>query len=466
MEEKLDFSLPAKKSKTPFASIISVLLLVVLVGLAVINLFDPFCQNPPSENPALSLSQEKVKDLASKLADRSLYTRAAEVWQDYLASAEMPDAERAKILFQIGTLLEKAGRYDEAIEYFYRSEITAALPELEQSITAHIRDCFEKLGKFSALRYELMDRTSIQPSGMSGGKIVAEIGAEKITNADLDALIEKAIDDQLAPLAAFMTAEQRDEQKTKVLEQYKAPSARQEFLQSWLVQEVLYRQAMEEELSEQPDVKRFIEGVVRGALSQQLMNKELADKIHITESDLQTYYQANKADYVEPAKARIGHILVKDRPQADELIKRINNGEDFGELAKAFSADPNTQDSGGMMDADVKKGDDVPGIGKSAELNEKILAADTGDVLQEPFKTEKGWEIIKVCQKDSPRQKTFEEVKQQVTSSLLNQKRQDVQGDLIRQMMDKYGVIIHTSALTDTEQNKTGNSSDAAKEQP
>jgi hypothetical protein len=362
MEEKLNFSLPEKKQKTALTPKISVILLLVLIGLTLVNLLKPAYQNTPSENPASSLSEEKVKDLASKLTSRNLYTRAARVWQDYLSFAKVSDTERAKALFQIGTLLEKAGMYEEAIEYYYRSEITAKLSELEQQINTHIKDCFQRLGKFSALRYELMDRTSFQKSEKAGGKIVAEIGAEKITESDIDTLIERTIDNQLAPMTAFMTTEQLNEQKKKILEQYKNPSSKQEFLQSWLTQEVLYRQALEEKLSEQPAAKSLIEELVRSVLSRQLMNAELANKINITETDLQTYYQANKSKFVEPADKK----------------------------------DPNSTD----------------------------------------------------------RQKSFEEVRDQVMGELVSRKSQDVQKEFIKQLMDKYNVIIHTSTFAPADKNE------------
>jgi peptidyl-prolyl cis-trans isomerase C len=463
MEEKLDFSLPEKKSKTSLTPKLTVILLLALVVLAIVNLLKPSYESPLSEKSMSPLSQEKVKELASKLASRNLYTRAARVWQDYLSFAEVPDTERAKALFQVGTLLEKAGMYEEAIEHYYRSEITAKLSELEQQINMHIKDCFERLGKFSALRYELMDRTSFKKSEDAGGKIVAEIGVEKISESDLDAIIERTIDNQLAPMMAFMTTEQLNEQKKKILEQYKNPSAKQEFLQSWISQEVLYRQALEEKLSDQPEVKGVVEDLVRSALSQQLMNKELADKINITETDLQTYYQANKQRYIEPAKASISHILVKDQQEAKDLIEHINNGEEFGELAKEFSVDQDTKDNGGIIDTDVRKGSYIPAIGELPELNDKIFAAEAGDVLSEPYKTEKGWEIVKVREKYSERQKNFDEVRQQVITALLSQKRQDVQTDLIEQMMDKYNVIIHTSAIQNTEQDEVDESNESVK---
>ncbi len=357
MENKLDFSLPEKKAKTSFTAYVTIILILILIGLTSLNLL-----RKPSENNLLpgnaktSLAPEQLKDLASRLASRNLYTRAAALWQEYLSNAKLSDNERATGLFQVAWLYEKANMYDEAIEYFYRSETVAKISDLEPQINAHIKDCFEKLGKFSALRYELMDRTSFKPAEKAGSEVVAEIGPEKITQADLDGLIEQTIDIQLAPVKSFMTTDQLNEQKKKLLEQYKTPSEKSKFLQSWLAQEILYRDALEQNLSNEPEVKTQLDEVTRQVLSRQLMNDELADKINVTGTDLQTYYQANKDKYVEPAK--------KD--------------------------DPNSV----------------------------------------------------------PRQKTFDEVKDQVTSELINSKSSDVQQAFIKQLMDKYDVILHTSVFT------------------
>lgn len=302
MEEKLDFSLPEKKRKSSFAFGIVITLLLILIALGAANfLMKSGNYRLIAETPVLSLSPGQTKQLAAKLASRNLYTRAVEVWQDYLLISKLPDVEHAKTLFQIGTLLEKAGSYAEAIEYYYRSETIAKLDELEPQINSHVKNCFEKLGKFSALRYELMDRTSFDKSSSAGSKIVAEIGAEKITEADLDALIESAIDSQLVPMTAFMTTDQLNEQKKEMLQQYKDSAAKGQFLQSWVIQEIMYRQALEDELTKNPKVKSFIDELTRGALSQQLMNQQLAGKVNITETDLQTYYQANKEKFIEPA---------------------------------------------------------------------------------------------------------------------------------------------------------------------
>ena len=237
MEERLDFSLPQKERRNAVPTKILIMLLLILIGLVSAHLVIELSRKDiVSEVSAQSFSSEQTKQLAAKLAQRNLYRRAAKVWQDYLSTGKLTDAERAKTLFQIGTLLEKANLYAEAIEYYYRSEIAAKLAELGPEINAHIKDCFEKMGKFSALRYELIDRTGFKESGKAGDKIVAEIGAQKITEADLDALIENDIDNRLSLWAAFMAPEQLNEQKRQMLEQYRSPEARQGFLQSGMTE--------------------------------------------------------------------------------------------------------------------------------------------------------------------------------------------------------------------------------------
>ncbi len=447
MTEKLDFSLPQKKPGGSAAGILSVLLLIALVGLVAANLWVTLSGRKPAPMVNGALSADQVKDLASKLAQRNLYQQAAAAWQDYLASAKRAGPERARIQFQIGTLLEKGGLYADAIEHYYRSEAAGTVKELQTDLNAHIKDCFEKLGRFSALRYEVMDRTSLNPSQPAGGKVVAEIGAEKITEAQLDAKIEESIENQLEPMKAFLTPEQRNEQKKRALEQSRDPKTRQEFLQGWLAQEILYRQALQDKLSDKPEVQRVVHDLTRQALSQQLMNEQLASKIHVTDSDLQTYYAANKDKYVEPERAKISHILVKEEGQANDLFKRLNDGGDFAAAAKESSQDEATKANGGRVAEDVLKGSPVPGIGDANEMSASIFAANAPSLLDKPFKTDKGWEIVKVEEKHARRQRTFDEVRQQVTMQLLRQKREEVQRDYIKEMMDQHQVVIHTSAF-------------------
>ena len=198
----------------------------------------------------------------------------------------------------------------------------------------------------------------------------------------------------------------------------------------------------------------MVHDLTRQALSQQLMNEQLASKIHVTNSDLQTYYTANKDKYVEPQKAKISHILVKEEGQANDLLKRIKDGADFAIVAKESSLDEATKGNGGRIADDVLKGEQVPGIGDANEINAGIFAASALAVLEKPFKTPKGWEIVKVEEKQAQRPKSFDEVRQQVTMQLLRQKQEEVQHEYIKELMDKHQVVIHTSAFAPAQEEK------------
>lgn len=451
MPDKLDFSLPKgakKRDKAHKFNAIVFLMLIVLLGINI------FLVSRVVESKGFGgvkkLSPDETKTIAQKLAERNLYEQSASVWKRYLQDADLSNAERARVLFNVGSLLQKSGEYSDAIEYYYRSEQAEKLDELESDISSHLADCFEKLNLFSARRYEMMGRINIA-GGSDAGKIVAEIGNEKISEAGLDGIIEKLIDGQLSAYSAFMAPEQVKQQKQMMLEQIKGPKAKMEFLQSWLGKEVLYRKALEDKLMESDSVKDQIQELTKALLSKEVLDKELASKVNITQTDLQLFYDGNKDNFVAPAKASISHILVNTKEAADEVIGKVKAGGDFAMLASEYSIDEATKEKAGKIEADVAKGaKTIDGIGKAEAIVEKIFGFDGDGLIEEAFETEKGWEVVKVDSRTLQRQKAFEEVQQQIASELISRKNQDVQQELVKELMDKYKVVIHQSVLTGT----------------
>ncbi|MBP8304063.1 MAG: hypothetical protein KBE04_08050 [Phycisphaerae bacterium] len=356
MEPKLDFSLPERKPRGGLLPRLTALFLLVLIlaGLAhiAVLLWPPKAGPRPAVQPG-ALSADQLKDLATRLAQRNLYDQAAGAWQEYLDRADLAPVDRAKALFQVGTNLEKAGHYAEAIDALYRCEMAAKVDDLAPQIHSHLKDCFERLGRFSALRHELMARTDLRPAEDTAAKVVAEIGPEKITEADLSAAIEGTLDAQLWAVSPLMTPEQVGQERQRMLEAYKTPARREQFVRTWLAQEVLYRQALEQGLPEQDKTRSALDDLAREVLAQRMMNEVLSSRIHITDGDLRTYYDAHRDRFTTP------------------------------------STDPN----------------------------------------------------------QPAQQKTFDEARQEVLQALASQKSQEVRQTHIQEMMDRYQVVIHTSAF-------------------
>jgi len=90
------------------------------------------------------------------------------------------------------------------------------------------------------------------------------------------------------------------------------------------------------------------------------------------------------------AQARASHILVKTEDQANQILKRLTDGEEFAAVAKRFSSCP----SG-------KSGGDLGWFGKGMMVPEfeKIAFEEEVGKVVGPVKTQFGYHVIKVTGK-------------------------------------------------------------------
>jgi foldase protein PrsA len=188
----------------------------------------------------------------------------------------------------------------------------------------------------------------------------------------------------------------------------------------------------------------------RSLLAGKVMEKEFADEIKITSGDLETYYGAHEEEYVQPERASVAHILVENQQEARVVRKRLEKGEDFSALAAERSKDALTREKGGELAEWIEKGEvsDIPGLVGSETAVKAIFSTDQGHLVKDNVQTEKGIHIIKVLKREAERQKTFDEVKNEVALALRSQKEREVQQDLFARLKEQYNVVIHQSAFS------------------
>jgi peptidyl-prolyl cis-trans isomerase SurA len=127
-----------------------------------------------------------------------------------------------------------------------------------------------------------------------------------------------------------------------------------------------------------------------------LVNSQIRNKIVVTDEDLRKFVTENKEVLENTESYRVSQILLKKQKDADsskleekagDLLKKIEQGESFSDLAKQYSEDPS-----------AKAGGDL-GILKKSQLNKNftdiISQMKPGDVSK-PFWTENGVHIIKL----------------------------------------------------------------------
>ena len=153
-----------------------------------------------------------------------------------------------------------------------------------------------------------------------------------------------------------------------------------------------------------------------------LFDRELArQRVAVPQNDIQRYYNDNIQQYQTPERVRASHILLntagKDeaavRKQAEELLAKIKGGADFAELARKYSEDAGSKEKGGDLDY-FPRGQMVPEFEKTAfELKPGQLS----DLV----KTQYGFHIIKVVDKQAGSTQTLDQVRPQIQQMLASQ---------------------------------------------
>lgn len=140
---------------------------------------------------------------------------------------------------------------------------------------------------------------------------------------------------------------------------------------------------------------------------------KMADEFEPKEDELeQAYEQIKKQSDRTEYKAR--HILVKEEEEAKKLIKQLDKGTDFDELAKKSSLGPTSKNGGDLGWFDPAQM--VP------PFAEAITAMKPGSYSKEPVHTQFGWHIINLQETRKAEPPSFEDAKPRLIAAVKRQK--------------------------------------------
>ncbi len=71
--------------------------------------------------------------------------------------------------------------------------------------------------------------------------------------------------------------------------------------------------------------------------------------VNVTPTEVQDYYNQHLADYTPPDQWTLSIIRVNSQTKLDQVEKALKAGQDFAAVAKQYSDDPSTRDSGGAF---------------------------------------------------------------------------------------------------------------------
>jgi len=151
---------------------------------------------------------------------------------------------------------------------------------------------------------------------------------------------------------------------------------------------------------------------------------QLRQRAQITEDEEKVYYQSHIDAYKLEDRAHVAHILFKTvgktdaeiaeiKKKAEDVLNKAKHGAKFADLAKQYSEDT-TKDKGGDLDW-IVRGQTVP------EFEAAAFSLPKGSI-SDLVKTQYGFHIIQVIDRQMARTQTFDEVKASIQSQMQQEK--------------------------------------------
>jgi parvulin-like peptidyl-prolyl isomerase len=185
-----------------------------------------------------------------------------------------------------------------------------------------------------------------------------------------------------------------------------------------------------------PAIKQSVKNYEDSLVIDKYLREHIARRMDVSEEELKNFYKWNRPDYGSPVKVEARHILLRTRADADSVMEKLRQGEDFVQLAKDYSIDLPLARKGGLMAAfPIKKGEALP------EIDRVLFSLNEGEI-SEIVETEYGFHIIRVDKIIPPEIKSFEEVKEEIEKKLIWQKHNEAYNQMAAQLEQKAEIEI------------------------
>lgn len=257
-----------------------------------------------------------------------------------------------------------------------------------------IRYCsFAVLGSLIASNILAADKPATAPEVVKVDDI-SRIVVDKDAQVDVKKL--------LAQFEAMLSA---NANKISVAE---ANNLKLSMVQAKVAEHVLAVAARKVNLQNDAQVKEQLETLTRQILVRAYIAKVMKDRIK--PEDVQKAYEKYKADNATPKPGIVvGNILVATEEEAKNVMKLLDNGEKFEDVAKKHSM-ATSKENGGR--------EDVVPLDALPPQMEGLKGLEVGQHLKEPFKSPAGYHIVAVLGKQNVEALPFEKVQRVLESDL------------------------------------------------
>ncbi len=266
---------------------------------------------------------------------------------------------------------------------------------------------------------------------------VASVDGEKITQNDLDEALNKQYGTSILQTLIANKVVDLEAEKEKIKVTDKEKKAELDDLIESSGGEDAFNAALEANGASKADIEEELSRYLK-------IKKLLEPRIEITDDQIKSYFDENKASFDTPEQVEASHILVADEKTAKEVKKKLDDGEDFADLAKEYSTDTATKENGGELG--------YFSSGQMVEEFEKAAFSMDVDEISDPVQTDNGWHIIKVTGHKDAVEAKLDDHKDEIKDALFEQQMNTEYSTWLTEIEAKYDIDnkLDTSSTTDS----------------
>ena len=234
-------------------------------------------------------------------------------------------------------------------------------------------------------------------------KILAKVGTQVVTEADLAAMLQA-----LGPRG----------------QQYQSPEGQRALVEELVNQKLFLLDAQKNLLEAEAEFQAQMKRAKEQLLTEYAIRKTI-ERAEVKEEEVRAFYDENLDKFTQGETVNASHILVADEETAKKVADEIAGGKTFEEAAKEYSSCP-SKDAGGNL-GEFGRGQMVP------EFEEAAFALEIG-VVSAPVKTQFGYHIIRVNAKDEAKPISLAEARESIWQKLVADKREAAYRSRVNQL--------------------------------
>jgi parvulin-like peptidyl-prolyl isomerase len=278
-----------------------------------------------------------------------------------------------------------------------------------------------KLAKTSLLTVAMM------ATALTASDILVTVNGKNITKQEAETFVKSQ-----SPQASFSAL----------------PAQQQAMIVDRLVEKQLFTElAAKEGIDKKAEFQRNMEKIKEELLVNMWM-KEQMDNAVVSDSEAKAFYDKNQDKFKQKASVHARHILVKDEKEAQAIIDEMKDLKGdalkakFIELAKTKSTGPSGPKGGDL--GNFTKGQMVP------EFSTAVWGLDVGSITDKPVKTDFGYHVIYLEEKNDAQATPYDKVKENIIASLKQQQFAKKIAEVAKELKSKANIVKVTAESNTT----------------